>query len=66
MVVEFVPQWLEDLGEDPLDVLSEYESLGYRLSILKDSGALERTPKEILSWVREDPGYFCDVILRPI
>jgi FkbM family methyltransferase len=66
MVVEFVPQWLEDLGEDPLDVLSEYESLGYRLSIFQDSGALGRSPKEILSWVREDPGYFCDVILRPI
>ena len=66
MVVEFVPQWLEDLGEDPLDVLSEYESLGYRLSILQDSGALERTPREILSWVRDDSGYFCDVILRPI
>lgn len=31
ILTEFVPKWLVDLGEDPIDILKEYQDFGYDL-----------------------------------
>lgn len=65
MVVEFVPDWIADLGQNPHDVLRAYEDLGYCLSIL-DSKEGVRAPAEIIRLIEDSEGYFCDLVLRPI
>lgn len=64
MLVEFVPQWLSDLGENPVGILQEYSNFGYSLSVLEDLSREIMSPKEIVDWVSDSESYFCDIILE--
>lgn len=33
ILAEFVPSWIADLGEDPVDIINEYESWGYKVGV---------------------------------
>lgn len=63
ILTEFVPTWLSDLGENPIEILKEYESWGYKLSspdVPKD-GPL--SPTEVMEFLVDSGTYFLNVSL---
>jgi Methyltransferase FkbM domain len=69
MLVEFWPKGIADLGDDPLDVLRRYRSLGYRVRVLEvpelGQDAEDATIVTTIA-ARPDPvGGFATLVLEP-
>ena len=66
--VEFWPDGIRELGDDPAEVLSYYRSLPFRLTIPGIPGGFnfEDTPAETILEVAEPfPSHFVTLVLRP-
>jgi FkbM family methyltransferase len=63
ILTEFVPQWLSDMGEDPLKVLDEYKSWGYQIGSTDFDVPANSTSKDILSALGAAGLYFTNLIL---
>lgn len=63
ILTEFVPAWIKDLGENPQDVLSEFQSWGYKIgsSDLLLSGF--PTADEILAKIEISEKFYTNLIL---
>jgi FkbM family methyltransferase len=68
VLAEFVPQWIDDLGDDPKAVLREWESLGYALGTpdLTDQHNGSVSPDELLSRANSEGRWFLNVSLTPL
>ena len=53
VLVEFVPSWIRDLDEDPLEILREWQDLGYEVGIPSASSSTSLPPREILDYIRD-------------
>ncbi|HJQ46021.1 MAG TPA: FkbM family methyltransferase [Amycolatopsis sp.] len=67
VVCEFCPEAIEELGDDPAQVLAEYRALGYRLTIVGDDGPIETpaTDEELIGVARADEKTFVTLWLAP-
>lgn len=67
ILTEFVPKWIEALGENPEEVLNEYKNLGYKIYIVGRSLTQDYSPKQVINFLssKEDP-CFVDLLLMPI
>lgn len=64
ILVEFVPRWVESLGDSPIDVLNEYQSWGYEM-LCPELGLLEPVSGEALLKALSDSGeWFTNIYLR--
>jgi hypothetical protein len=66
ILTEFVPQWLIDQGEDPIQVLREYQSYGYMLGSSDFETSHDPEPSEILEKIEASNTYYTNVTLTPI
>jgi FkbM family methyltransferase len=60
MLVEFWPQGIRELGDDPADVLDTYRRLGFEITVL---GSPEMEQDEMVEFA--DARVFCNLILSP-
>lgn len=65
LLVEFTPQWLQDLGENPLHALEFYRDLGYSLSAPQLSPKPTLSPSEIISELDNSDSWYTNVGLTP-
>ena len=63
ILTEFVPQWLSDLGEDPLKILDEYKSWGYSIGSTDFDVPANSTSKDVLAALGAAGLYFTNLIL---
>jgi FkbM family methyltransferase len=66
ILTEFVPQWLIDQGEDPKQVLREYQAYGYMLGSSDFETSHDPEPSEILEKIEASNTYYTNVTLTPI
>jgi FkbM family methyltransferase len=66
ILTEFVPGWINDLGEDPISVLEEYASYGYEIG--SDDLPLSEHPEpmEIISKIESSGTFFANLSLIPL
>ena len=65
VLTEFVPTWLINLGEDPIEILREYESWGYTLSSPEISCEYPLSPESIMLYFEKSDNYFINISLTP-
>lgn len=68
VVCEFCPDSIEELGDDPLDVLAGYRKLGYRITSVNDDGPdprADRDDHELVDDARRDQKCFITLWLSP-
>lgn len=68
VVCEFCPDAIEELGDDPLDVLAGYRKLGYRITALGDDvpvSPTDRDDHELVGDARRDERGFLTLWLSP-
>ena len=63
ILTEFVPQWVTDMGENPLKVLDEYKSWGYSINSTDFDVPPNATSKDILNALESAGLYFTNLIL---
>ena len=63
ILTEFVPQWLIDMGEDPLKVLDEYRSWGYSIGSVDFDVPVNSSSKDILDALKFAGLYFTNLTL---
>jgi FkbM family methyltransferase len=63
VLTEFVPQWLMDMGEDPLKVLDEYKSWGYCIGSTNFELPPDSKSKDILDCLESTGLYFANLTL---
>jgi FkbM family methyltransferase len=63
ILTEFVPQWLSDIGEDPLKVLDEYKSWGYSIGSTDFDIPPDSTSQDILSALYAGGLWYTNLIL---
>ena len=63
ILTEFVPQWITDLGDDPIEVLKEYMSWGYSISSTDFEITANSTPAEIITQIELSGRYFTNLVL---
>ena len=62
---EFVPEWIRDQGENPIDVLKEYKSWGYSLESIDFPELNELSEKDFVGGISELGQYFTNIALVP-
>ena len=66
IVTEFTPQWIRDLGENPIDILKEYKSWGYTVNSL-DMPELNGLSEELfIKGIESSDTFFTNLSLMPI
>ena len=65
ILTEFTPSWIHDLGEDPEDVIAEYMSYGYSVSILEHASPRALRASEVLPAIAETGLWFVNLVLTP-
>jgi FkbM family methyltransferase len=63
ILTEFVPQWISDMGWDPLEILEEYQNYGYQIKSLDFESALTISPKELLSNIEKSKKLYSNLSL---
>jgi hypothetical protein len=63
ILTEFVPQWLSDMGEDPLKVLDEYKSWGYSIGSTDFDILPDSTSQDILRALNATGLWYTNLIL---
>ena len=63
ILTEFVPQWLTDMGENPLKVLDEYKSWGYSISSTDFDIPANSSSKDVLDALQSADSYFTNLTL---
>lgn len=64
ILTEFVPGWITSQGEDPIEILNEYRSWGYKISSTDLSLSANPSPGEICDKITESSTYFCNLSLK--
>jgi hypothetical protein len=63
ILTEFVPQWLKDMGEDPIKILDEYNSWGYSITSV-DFNIPPGASSQVILQLLESAGlYFTNLVL---
>lgn len=68
VVCEFCPEAIEELGDDPFDVLAGYRKLGYRPSAVGDDGSIspaDQDDHDLIADARRDEKGFLTLCLSP-
>ena len=66
VIVEFVPSWISDLGEDPASIIDEYESWGYKVGVPElGLDPTVRASQKILSSLDKAEKWFTTITLTP-
>lgn len=65
ILTEFTPQWLSDLGDDPLSILKLYMSWGYMLGSTDFESSANAQPEEIMEEIGKLDTYFANLTLTP-
>jgi len=65
ILVEFAPGWISDLGEDPVDVLAEYQSWGYSLGSPTLHLPPDPHPQQVLDQIAASGVWFTSIALTP-
>jgi FkbM family methyltransferase len=65
MIVEFVPSWLRDRGEDPEEIVREFQALGYDVGVLEAELAPGASPDEVVAASENDRWWFANLELQP-
>lgn len=68
VVCEFCPEAIEELGDDPLDVLAGYRKLGYQPTVVLEDGPVAQTNREdheLILAARQDEKGFLTLWLSP-
>jgi FkbM family methyltransferase len=63
ILTEFVPQWLTDMGGNPLKVLDEYKSWGYSIDSTDFDIPANSSSKDVLDALHSADLYFTKLIL---
>lgn len=64
LLVEYWPPGIEELGDDPLEVLGEYRDLGFDVRLLgADPASPPPSPAEVVEFALAKPGEFCSLLL---
>ena len=67
ILTEFVPGWIQDLGEDPVAVLEEYQSWGYALGSPDfDLPVGNVGPAELMAAISESGKWFANISLTKL
>ena len=64
ILTEFSPPWIEDLGENPIDVISEFQSWGYRIGSTDLDLSENPSAKEINAKIQESEKFYANLILN--
>lgn len=55
IILEFTPNFITALGEKPIDILNEYQSLGFDIYIYRDNVSFEKvSTEELMSFLYDD------------
>jgi FkbM family methyltransferase len=65
MIVEFVPSWLRERGEDPEQVVRQLQELGYDVGVLEAELAPGASPSEVVAASENDRWWFANLELLP-
>lgn len=65
ILTEFVPKWITDLGEDPAQILKEYQDFGYDLFCPDLEINEPCNPIELLETMRIKDVWFTNIYLKP-
>jgi FkbM family methyltransferase len=65
ILTEFVPQWISDMGWDPLEVLEEYKDHGYQIMSLDFDVKSPVSPKKLLSDIKQSKKLYTNLSLLP-
>jgi FkbM family methyltransferase len=63
VLTEFVPQWIIDLGDDPIEILNEYMSWGYSIGSTDFEIPPNATAADIIDKIEKSGRYFTNLIL---
>jgi FkbM family methyltransferase len=66
ILTEFVPGWITSQGEDPVQILKEYQSWGYKISSPDLILSTDPSPDEICEKIDESSSFFCNLSLEYI
>lgn len=64
ILTEFVPKWLSDLGENPENILKEYQSLGYDLLCPDLNIWIPQEPENILKSITDSGKWFVNIFMN--
>lgn len=65
ILTEFVPKWINELKENPLNILQEYENLGYNLLCPDLDIFIPSSPEVIIDEMLKKQHWFTNIYLEP-
>jgi FkbM family methyltransferase len=65
ILTEFVPEWISDQGEDPVDILKEYKSYGYKVESIDHEELNKLNEKSFVEGILKSGTYFTNLQLLP-
>jgi FkbM family methyltransferase len=65
MIVEFVPSWLRERGEDPEQVVRQMQDLGYDVGVLEADLPPGASASEVVAASDNDQWWFANLELQP-
>lgn len=65
ILTEFVPKWIDSLGESPENILEEYVNLGYDLLSPELHIHSPVSPKEMINAIEKSGKWFINIFLKP-
>lgn len=63
ILTEFTPQWIRDMGWNPIEVLEDYTNHGYKITSLDFDPTLPITPEKLLSDMKQSKKLYTNLSL---
>ena len=65
ILTEFTPQWIRDLGDDPVQVLKEYKSWGYKVHSVDMPELNSLNESSFIQGIEKSNTFFTNLSLEP-
>ena len=65
ILTEFVPQWIEDLGENPVEVIKEYKSWGFKVESTDLPDLNHLNEEDFIKGILGSESFFTNLALTP-